>query len=408
MKKAVTSALVGAALLALIASFALTGRGHQADNDEPKPSKTSGKRSQKTSAGVKIDHETQQRIGLELQPLRHATARPEVTIYGALEAEPSEEFALRSPMAGFLVSKGRWPVLGAEIAAGTMIGTVRPRLTPLDQLALSERLASTRSDLIAAKASANAATAEASRLRQLNAEDKNVSDKALQEAQANAALAEARVTSAEASAQLIATALQPDSNSGAVQLQVRKGGQVLEVAAQPGEAVESGQLLLRVSRFDRLLARLYVPPGQNVNLSAARATIVPADYQEEVIPAQRVAVAGSTDPKLQGQILLFRLAAAKTALRPGQAVAARIPEPGQSEAGVLIPSRAILRFQGEAWVYVQSAPDLFVRRIVPLERPLKGGWLVTSGFAPGEQVVVSGAQLLLSEEMKAQLETDEE
>jgi hypothetical protein len=146
-----------------------------------------------------------------------------------------------------------------------------------------------------------------------------------------------------------------------------------------------------------------------VNLSAKRATIAPADHEEDLIAAERVAVAGSVDPKFQGQTLLFRLAAGKkTTLRPGQAVTAHIPEAGRDESGVLIPSRAILRFQGAAWVYVQSAPGVFVRRMISLEHPSRGGWLLTAGFAPGQQVVVSGAQLLLSEEMKSQLESDEE
>lgn len=43
-----------------------------------------------------------------------------------------------------------------------------------------------------------------------------------------------------------------------------------------------------------------------------------------------------------------------------------------------------------------------------LDEPGDGGWIVKSGFQPSEQVVVSGAQTLLSEEMKSQLESDEE
>jgi membrane fusion protein, multidrug efflux system len=405
MKKAAASALIGAAAIALIVGLALSVRGRQADNDEKA---TPLKTSERKSAGVKIDRETQERIGLELQQLKSAAARTEVAIYGTLEADPSQEFALRSPVAGTLAGSGSWPAVGAEIASGSLVGTVKPQLMPMDQLTLNERLAATRSDLTAAKASTAAASAEASRLRQLNADDKNISDKALQEAEANAAAAEARVRSAEASERLISAVLQPESNAGAVQLQMRKGGQVLEVAAQPGETVEPGQLLLRVSRFDRLLARLYVPPGQNVNLSATRATIAPADHEDEVIPAERVAVAGAIDPKLQGQTLLFRLVAGMATLRPGQAVTARIPEQARSESGVLIPSSAILRFQGEVWVYVQTTPGVFARRMLSLDRPLEGGWLVTRGYTPGEQVVVSGAELLLSEEMKSQLDSDQE
>jgi hypothetical protein len=180
------------------------------------------------------------------------------------------------------------------------------------------------------------------------------------------------------------------------------------VSAQPGESVESGQALIRVANFNRLLARLYVPPGQVIDGSVARAMIAPTGREENAIPAQRVALGGSIDPKYQGETLLFRLASTKVALRPGQAVTARIAVPGPNERGVLIPSRAILRFQGQTWIYVQVEAGEFVRRAVTLDLPARDGWIVISGFQPGQQVVASGAQLLLSEEMKSQLESDEQ
>ena len=39
---------------------------------------------------------------------------------------------------------------------------------------------------------------------------------------------------------------------------------------------------------------------------------------------------------------------------------------------------------------------------------MESGWFVTSGFAPGDRAVMDGAQLLLSEEMKSQIQVGEE
>jgi hypothetical protein len=277
MKKSFKSALIALTALLFIGAVALSIRAHQADSDEkPKKSETSEKsHSGRHSEGVKLDRETQERIGIELQQLKPATGKPEATIYGTLEEDPSEQFVLRSPLTGVVVSNGSWPMIGARVAAGAQVGAIRPRLTPIDQLALHERLASTHGEVEAAQSAVATAREEVNRLRELNADDKNASDKALQEAQTRLATEEARLKAAQTSERLIGSSLQTDSDAGSVALAIRKGGQVLEVSAQPGESVESGQTLIRVANFDRLLARLYVPPGQVVKGSVTRAMIKP-------------------------------------------------------------------------------------------------------------------------------------
>jgi hypothetical protein len=48
-----------------------------------------------------------------------------------------------------------------------------------------------------------------------------------------------------------------------------------------------------------------------------------------------------------------------------------------------------------------------VRREVPLDNPTTDGWLAPSGFAAGESIVTTGAQALLSEELKASIQLGE-
>jgi RND family efflux transporter MFP subunit len=403
--KTVRSAFVGVTVLLLIGGVALSTWGHQSDEDDkPQRKPTQGKKLE----GVKLDRETQERIGIELQRLKPTVERFEVSVYGTLEADPSEEFVLRSPMAGFVVSHGNWPSLGANLAWGAKIGSVRPRLTAVDRLTLQERLVSAHAEAEAAQSSVAAAREELNRLQQLNADDKNASDKSVEEAVARLSAEEGRLKTAQGSVQLIGDTLRPESDAGAAPLEMAKGGQVLEVSAQPGESVESGQTLIRVASFNHLLARLYVPPGQTIDNSVTRAMVAPTGGGNDAIPARRVSLAASIDPKYQGQVLLFRLSQSKAQLRPGQAVTARLAMPGPEEHGVLIPARAILRYQGQTWVYLQTEAGEFVRRAVTLDHPARGGWLVTSGFQPDQQVVVSGGQILLSEEMKSQLEQDEQ
>jgi len=63
--------------------------------------------------------------------------------------------------------------------------------------------------------------------------------------------------------------------------------------------------------------------------------------------------------------------------------------------------------QGKSWVYLQSAPDRFVRRELPPAMAIDQGWFVPGGFQ-GARLVVRGAQSLLSEELRAQIQVGEE
>ena len=67
--------------------------------------------------------------------------------------------------------------------------------------------------------------------------------------------------------------------------------------------------------------------------------------------------------------------------------------------GVLIPSSAVIRYQGKAWVYLQTGDKEFTRREIPLDHPGANGWFVSSGVTDKDRVVEIGAQTLLSEEL---------
>jgi hypothetical protein len=194
-----TLAMITAALLA--GGLLLTIRGRPSQADE-KQEKTEARDKQKTE-GVRLDPETQERIGLQVKPLQSATVRPEVTVYGTLEADPSEEFILRSPFTGILMSNGQWPAVGVRLDQGTEVGSVRPLFAPMDRVALNERLASARAEWEAAKASEASVSKEVNRLKQLNSEEQNASDKAVQEAEAQLASEKAKLHSAQASVELI-------------------------------------------------------------------------------------------------------------------------------------------------------------------------------------------------------------
>lgn len=104
------------------------------------------------------------------------------------------------------------------------------------------------------------------------------------------------------------------------------------------------------------------------------------------------------DPTTQVETLLYL---AKKKLPAGMAVTARLLLPGESTAGLEVPAAAVLRYQGLGWVYVQTSTNHFERAEIPLDRPLGTGWFVSGNLAATNQIVVTGAQSLLSVELSS-------
>jgi multidrug efflux pump subunit AcrA (membrane-fusion protein) len=295
--------------------------------------------------------------------------------------------------------------VGEVTRDAAVAGLIEPRLAPAERIALLERLAAARSEAASAQAAVAAAKAAYERARTLNADNRNVSDRALQEAEARSKGEEARAAGAAETVRLLEGSV---GGPAATPLRVARGGQVVEVMAQPGEAVESGQPLLRVVHFERLLARVEAPAGEPVLPGVATARIAVLGYEERPLVAERVALGAAVDPGTQGQTFLFRIDVGGLPLRPGLAVTAYLRAPGARRRGVVVPRSAVVHAEGRFWVYVHATEGALVRRAVTLERSLGRGWFVPAGIAAGHRVVTEGAQALLSEEFKSQIGGEED
>jgi hypothetical protein len=349
---------------------------------------------------ITLDAETMERIDLGTVTLTAKTLARAALGYGRLEADPSRGTLLRAPFAGVLRAPagGEWPSFGAEVAEGAEVALLAPRLAAVERVDIATRLAAARADASSADAAAAAARAALSRAEVLNA-DKSVSDRALEDARARLRSEEARLAAAQESERLLSGALS-GATATAAPLRAERAGEVVEVLAQPGEAVESGQPILRLARFDRLLARVELPLGTHADGAPARAQIAVAGREEAPLPAEVVARAGAVDPAGQAEGFLLRIAPGALPLRPGAAVVAWIELAGPPLEGVIVPGDAVVRTAGSSWAYVVIGPDVFSRRALALDHPVEGGFFAERGFAPGERIVASGAGTLLSEELK--------
>jgi membrane fusion protein, multidrug efflux system len=258
------------------------------------------------------------------------------------------------------------------------------QLQPLLDLKASFNTPAT--DLIRARANARASQAEYERLCHLNQEGTNASDKAVEAARATA----------ESDAALVQNAQQT--------ITVLKGSALLHWGP-----VVAGWLERKSPQMDALLMQrrflLQVTATTATRFSAPKHAIVQfADGSDA--QAGFVAVLPQLDPRLQVPSLLYEIAA-HPGLVPGMNLNVFLAS-GPLEPGAIIPSGAVVWSQGSAWCYVEESPGKFVRTAVQTSNPVSSGWFVTQGIDSNAHVVTSGAQTLLSEEFRSQIQAGQD
>lgn len=289
---------------------------------------------------VTLDQATRTRSGIVLAPLRALAHRAEITAHGTV-VELGELTDLRNT------------------------------------------LAAANAQLARANAAFMVARQEFARVKSLFDANQNVSEKTVQTAEGALRTEEANVQAAQAALDAVhATAQQ------------RWGTVVADWLAQGGPEI------VRLRRQDDLLVQVTLAPSQGATVAPPQASVQTTDGQ--LVSAKLISPASRTDPKIQGRSFFYLVAADGAGLLPGMNVVMRLPV-GEPAASVLVPASSIVWLQGRPWIYVQVKPDRFARREISTAQPVKEGWVEPAGFSHGEPIVIHGAELLLSEEFRAQI-----
>ncbi len=259
-------------------------------------------------------------------------------------------------------------------------------LTALADLRKSYVLAKTQVEDAVAKV--DVSKKEYERLKSLNEDNKNVSDKDLQFGEANWRSAEIHLrASQEVLPALKGTAQQ-------------EWGEVIS-----RWLFEGSPAFYRLIQQEDFLLRITLPSGAHI--SHAPATISVQSPDGTLVSAQFLSPSPQTDPHIQG-ISFFYLAPVRgTNLLPGMNVSASMPA-GPQVNGFYIQGSAIVWWQGKAWVYIQKGEEQFVRQRISTKTPVKDGYFVMKGFKAGERIVLRGSQILLSEEFRTKTQAGEE
>lgn len=251
---------------------------------------------------------------------------------------------------------------------------------------LRNRYLAVKSEIDVLKATLSHDKTEFERLKALNQDNKNVSDKALAGAAANTKSDETKITAAESNAKNISDSIR--------QLW---GDTLAQHAINP----KTSDLLQALISNKRVLIQTTLPfdaaePKQNSSIM-----IAPTAAPSHTMSAQYVSPAPLTNSTIQGKTYFYH--AVTNELRAGMQINATTATSSKKSNGVIVPNNAIIWYAGKPWVYQKTGADQFSRKPIHTNIEVDDGWFYQGHLKANDEVVISGAQLLLSEEFKSQI-----
>jgi hypothetical protein len=168
--------------------------------------------------------------------------------------------------------------------------------------------------------------------------------------------------------------------------------------------VIDGGLTTRLIERTEFLLQITLPPGIKIENIPGTAS-VEAGGSSRRADVRYISPATRADPRIQG-LSYFYAAGADSGVLPGMNVRAFLAN-GDPVDGVIVPPSAVVWWAGRAWVYRQTGEHTFSRREIPTDMPaeMDAGFVVPASlFQADGHVVTTGAQLLLSEEFRSQIQ----
>ena len=279
-----------------------------------------------------------------------------------------------------LATQRRNGIRTASVPAASGGAPVRAFASVLDATRLTDltnAYVAARTQASAARAKAAASRAAADRARLLYKDAQNVSLAQLQAAEATYRADQAAAAAAEAQ----------------LQTAVATARQEFGPALAMGSSLVAGIIQRRL-----VLLQVTAPPDVAVRSPPA---VVPVQADAGIGGQARfVSAAARTDPRIQGSSFYY-VASASSGLLPGMNVVALLPG-AASASGAAVPTDAVVSWQGRSWIYRRTGPLTFERIAISTDIPAPGGGYVVQSIPAGAEMVVRGAQLLLSEEMRSQ------
>jgi multidrug efflux pump subunit AcrA (membrane-fusion protein) len=394
-----------------------------------------------TLAGrVTVSKESQLLFGIKTQGVEVRQITSGLKTTGVVRARPDARAVVVPPVAGRIVLR-EGIMLGAAVGRGEQIGTVEQILDVSGQTELeSQRLEveaqqreieakrleirNTVLQLQAQQADQRAKARQArTQLAQAQRELRRsenlvevgaVPKKRLEEAQTAVKVAEQEVASAEQQVRLLdnqikqTTAGQNIFRAPRINQPTRSfplvspiTGLINEIKATSGQQVESGTELLSISNLSTVLLEAQVfERDLPVVRESTRASFTSSALNGEVYTigtadgdGRLVSVGQTVNAETRTISVIYEVKNPLNRLRDGNFVEVTIDTSGDRQV-LAVPKQAVVREQGETFVFVFAGGETFERRVVALGAEGADFYEVNSGLKEGERVVTEGVYQL--------------
>jgi multidrug efflux pump subunit AcrA (membrane-fusion protein) len=407
----------GILAVALVALTALGAFVYSRLGDRQPPAKQDERTTQREVKGVKFKRPEHARLrGIEAEGVKSAQWRPKLHIDGRVVPNPHATLEIRAPFAGILridaaESKLR---LGAAVAPHDTLALFDARFTPTESLDLKTKLVEADARHKSAEEVVKIRQERLGRLNRLQVgvlsqDDVDSASVQLSEArmQANIALTQYAIWKQALESVGKKTVVVP--------IQSPITGEIAEVGVQPGANVDAGQMIARIVDFRRVLLRLDFPTTATSDKPPASVHVKALDSPDEWRAGLR-GRASNLEPGLQKASWFYEIVPDDKGASPrwqaGLYARASLDDMSKpAEPAIAIPASALLVHQGRTLVYTEKRPDRYVRyerrEVTVLGRDGDTLYIAAEGWLASEdRVVISGAQVLLSEEFRSEVDED--
>lgn len=268
------------------------------------------------------------------------------------------------------------------IAYGKAI-SINPLLTTLNQYS------SANAKQAAAKSQFTQAEKNISRLRQLHKDDA-VSTRKLQLQQAELNTNKAIYNEMTFQAEMIL-------NNSRLQW-----GDKLSQWASNKQSAEFNQLI----SGNASLLKISFPVNNALPSNITSIVADSAGNRSTAVSASLIDVLPSVDNYSQGLQYLFLSNSPK--IKTGMTVTAWIPQTKQKKFGIIIPESSLVWHLGQSFVFIKKDSEHFIHHNIDTPVKTADGFFIQDQIAEGDEIVVTGSQMLLSHEFRSQIPDEDD